>query len=538
MKKLWVNIGIFFGCFLLLITCIGAVLVMAPGMELLGIMYIRKSSGSVESKQTLPDASQYDNIYVESDNIPVQIEFVQSTSLRVELLEYYDGFAKASEEPSVEIIHKGDTIEIKSSEYTPFIAHKRSEESCLKVKVPMYYTNNLEVVSRKSEVRICGLSAAVNDISIETGGQVKFDSDIKMHALNITLQNEDAVIADWVVMDGNIHATSKGGNLTVPKGFKGRLEFSSNSGDLILSQCAQLTFKSKTGALKGKEDELPYIQGDVLIETGGKIEIGRIGGAGTIIASNRSVSIGQKDEICGARLEVSSTLGEINLIGSFINKDSKIKTKYGDVSIQDIDFANVESTMGDVSIWCAVQGNITTRSGKVNISKVKECIDVETKSGKVYIGSKDDVIKDANIKTKSGNITILNAGNSNINIKTESGDVQFTQSIDYKANLKIEANKSNVVLNGITGETYVATNRKITANVHDVNETIELIGKNKKVDVHIRKTCYVDIKSESNIVSAPGLTGEKKEYRNAPKTETKQIIKIKTEKGKVSVIVD
>ena len=112
MKKLWVNIGIFFGCFLLLITCLGAVLIIAPGMELLGIMYIRSTSGSVEVRHTVADVGGFETIFIQSDNIPVKVEFIQSYTLRVSLVEEYNGFAKAGDTPTVKISHQGDTVSI------------------------------------------------------------------------------------------------------------------------------------------------------------------------------------------------------------------------------------------------------------------------------------------------------------------------------------------------------------------------------------------------------------------------------------------
>lgn len=539
MKKLWVNIGIFFGCFLLLITCLGAVLIMAPGMELLGIMYIRKTSGSVESKHTISNAGQFQNIYVESDNIPVEIEFIQSNSIRVELIEQYDGFAKASPSPKVEIAHQGDTIVIKSHEYKPFIAHSRSEESGFKIKVPIYYNNNITVVSRKSKVDFCGLGAAVNDILVDTGGEVRFESDLKMHALNLTLDGNNAIISDAVVMYGSIVAKSNGGDLTIPQGFQGRVEFTSSNGDLFLGKCAQLTFKSKTGDLRGVGGELPHIFGDAIIRTDGKIQIGGIEGSGIINAGNRTVSIGKKDSLCLARLEIYTTLGDVNLIGAFTNSQSKIKTKYGDITIESVAYANIETTMGDVEINnTLIDGQITTKSGDVSVQVVSGLINITTKSGDVELGCNNYVLDNVNATTKSGDIEVLNAGNGEIVLTTNSGDVEFYQATEYKSKLTINANKSNVVLNGLTGETNVVTNRKITASVYDVNEPINLTGKNKRVEVHVRKTCYVDLESKKDIEVAPGMVEPTKKYRNAPLSETKQIITIKTNKGEIAVITD
>ena len=539
MKRLWFNIVIFFGCFLLLITVLGAVLVMAPGMELLGVMYIRSTSGSADTAKTVTDAAKNKQILIESNNIPVYIQFVQSYDVTARLTEEYDGFAKASDAPSVNIYHRGDTIAIESHEYIPFLAHSRSDESALVIKVPIYYSNNISVVSRKSDIQFCGLGTSVNDIYVETAGSVQFESDLQMHALKLSIKNKDAIISNNVVMNGSILATSNGGNLTIPSGFAGRVEYVSNSGDLLLSKCAQLSFKSSTGALKGVGEDLPLILGDANINTGGKVQVGRIEGAGIITAGNQSVTIGKEDETYNSRLEIYTILGDVELIGTFTNVESKVKTKYGDIHIKNIENANIVSQSGDVEIYHTfAEGNITTKSGKVKIQQVTGLVNIETKSGNVSIGSDKALEGSANITTKSGKITILNAGDGVFALTTTSGNVEFSQDVNYRAKLTVNAVKSNVKLNDLTGETNVETSKKITAYVHNINEPINLTGKNKRVEVHVKKIFYVDLESNKTIESAPGLTEEVKEYRNAPASETKQIITIKTQKGKIAVVVD
>lgn len=539
MKKIWVNIGIFFGCFLLLITCLGAVLIMAPGMELLGIMYIRSTSGSVEAKQSVADISTFENIYIETNNIPIQVEFIQSYTLRVKMVEEYDGFAKAGGTPNFKISQEGDTIAINSFEYVPFLAHSRSKESGLVVQIPMYYNHNISVVSKNSPLEFCGQGAEVNDIIVNTGGDVQFTNDLKMHSLNIALKNNDAKISDSVVMDGHIIATSKHGNLRIPVGFQGNIEFSSTTGDLEIGHCANVVFNSKTGAFKGIGETLPTIASDATIKTNGKIEIESIGGVGIINAGNSSVTIGKKDCVFDSKIEVNSKLGKINLLGKFTNEENKIKSKYGKITAETISNMTIETTYGDINV-SSVDGSATiiTRNGDVNITSIYGKADITTKNGEVILGGADNVIDSANITTKNGDIKIINAGNGEINIETKNGDTEFNQHTSYKAKLTVKANKSNMTLNGLTGETNVQTIGKITAYIHDLNEPINLKGKNKRVEVHVSKTCYVDLESKKVIESAPDMTEEVKKYRNAPETETKQLLTIKTNRGKIAVIVD
>ena len=539
MKKLWVNIGIFFGCFLLLVTSLGAVLIIAPGMELLGLMYIRSTSGSVYAREIISDVAQFDHIYIESNNIPVRVEFIQSYSLRVELVDEYNGFAKAGETPTIKVSHHGDTIVVESNEYEPFIAHSRSDASGLIVKIPMYYTNNIMVVSQKSDVHFCGQTASVNDIVVNTGGDILFSNDLSMHSLNLNLKNNDAVISNSVVMSGHIVAKSKSGDLTVPAGFSGKLDFDSTSGDLFVGGCAGLNFNSKSGRIGGIGNVLPNITGDAFINTGGKVEIGYIGGAGIINAGNGKVIIGEDGKEFASRLEIFTKLGEIKMRGRFTNVENKINSKYGDIKIESMSNFCVETTYGDIEVSkIDTYGKIVTHSGDVDVDEVVGKVEIESKSGDVKIGEASKVLENAYIATKSGDIEVFNAGNGEIQIETKSGDIEFTQDTACKSKLTINAEKSNVYLSGITGETTVSTKGKIFATIHDLNHPVTLTGKNKAFEVHVRKVCYVDLESKKTIEAAPDLTEKTKTYNNTPETETEQVLKIRTARGKISVIKD
>ena len=537
MKKLWVNIGIFFGCFLLLISCLGAVLVFAPGMELLGVMYIRSTSGSVNDSSVVSDAVNYKNISVNTDNVPVYIEFVQSYTLSINLVEEYDGFAKAGGSPYVKVSRTSDELIIQSFEYKPILFNSRSEQSGLFVKVPMYYCNNINVKSNKSAVSFSGNQATVRDINISSNGKITLSNDLNMNSLTLEYGNKPAVISDSVNMSGTVYAKSTAGDLTLPAGFTGKVEYVSTTGDLHCASCGQLSFNSKSGQVKGVGNDLPTIIGDCVINTSGSVTIGSIGGAGAISSNNGSVAIGEKGKIYSNRLSINTKAGKVNMYGVYTNAETTVATKYGKIYVEQAGNITISSKLGDIKVDSIISGKISTTSGDISVGLVTDKVNITTKGGDVTVGNLDDKTSSADITTKGGDVSIINAGAGEFNIITKSGDIDYSQAEGESAKLNIESERGEVNLEKISGETNVKTNGKIFASIYNITKPITLIGKNKDITVMVRQYCYCDLSSKKNIVSAPGLEGETKTYYSIPEG-VNQYLKIQTERGNITVAVE
>lgn len=534
MKKLWSNIGIFFGCFLLLVTFIGAVLVIAPGMELLGIMFIRSTSGSVKQTEYVADAHHYKTINITSDNIPVVVEFVQSYTLSAILVEDYNGFAKAGGTPTVKVASSADTIVVEASEYKPFLFHSRGEESGLFIKVPMYFNNNIVINSNKSNIKFSGQKASVQDITIITGGAIELGTDMDMNSLALTMGNKSAVVSDEVNMNGTVKVKSKGGDLSLPTGFDGKVEFTSTTGDLLCASCGQLSFNSKSGRVRSLNNILPSITGDCVINTNGAVTIGYVGGSLSVTANHGKVTYGEDGKLYVNRVSILTKTGKVILKGVYTNPENKITTKYGDISVEQARQMTISTQYGDVEVKRLDLGSITTKSGDVDVELIISDGEITTKGGDVEIGMADKFTLGAKITTKGGDVEIVNAGDSSFVITTSSGDVSFTQGEGKVAKLEINSEKGDVNLNEISGETTVNTTGKIIASVKNITKPITLNGKNKEVTVSVKQHCYCDLSSNKKIVSAPGMEGEHKTFNSVPEG-VNQYIKITTKKGKIAV---
>lgn len=535
MKRLWMNIIIFFGCFLLLVTTLGAVLIISPGMELLGIMYIRSTSGSVNASKTITNATEFETITIESDNIPVYIEFVQSYSLKIDLVEKYNGFAKAGEEPYFEVTTTHSNVSVKSYEYKPFLGYSRDAESGLYIKVPMYYTNNIVVNSNKSKVSFSGQKVRLGDITVNAKGAVTLANDMEIGTLTLNFGNKDAIISDGVKMSGKVVATSKRGDLTLPAGFAGMADFTSTTGDLNCAGCGQLIFKSKTGKVKGTQLGNPIITGDVDIHTSGDVTIESIGGSAIINAGNGDVTLGKTGEVFDRRTLITTKIGKVTLLGIFTNDENAVTTKYGKINLEKVKNMSITSKYGKITAQSMSNCVVESGRGGVQVETVSNST-ITTKSGDVKIGGSEIMNGGATVTTKSGDVEIVNAGETEFNITTGSGDVSFDQNTKEKSVLTINSKKGDITLNNLNGKTYASTSKKITASIYNLNDNVILAGKNKDVAVTVRNSVYVDLSSNKKILSAPGMEEQVKSFNNVPEGENKYL-KITTKKGEISVII-
>lgn len=541
MKRLGFNISIFLGCFVLLIVILGAVLVLAPGMELMGVMFIRSTSGAVHQAKKIESATAYKQIYVETDNIPVHINFVQSYTVTANFLEEYNGFAKASATPSVSVEVTTNGIEIKSDEYEPFLVHSRSKESKLLVSVPMYYHNKLVVKGGKSNVIVGGLPASLSDVFISTDGKVELNNDINVKNLELDLGNKDATIGEDVNIQGYIIVNSKAGDVSVPEGFTGNISFTSTSGNLNIASCGDLNYTSKTGSVLPYNDKKAEVFGKINIETNGDVTLGNFYDSATVKSTNGDVTIGTEGETNANAISIESRSGDITLLGSFTNKSNKISSRSGDIIIEEVKGIAIESTYGNITLVKADAVSVKTKTGNVNIKNLISHSEITTNNGDVTIGTNNieegSAIGGATITTIGGDIVVLNASGETYSLKTNSGNIDFTQEKGAKCVLNISSNRGDVSLVNVYGAVNATTNGSIYVDVYKMGGKIDLTGKNRNVNVILRDTAYFDLTSKKNIKSAPNLKDDAKTFFTVPLSgnHDDSVIKITTNKGKIAI---
>lgn len=539
MKKLWFNLIIFCGCFLLLVTTLGTVLILAPGMELLGVMYIRSTSGAIYESKSVTEATGYDEIVVKSDNIPITIEFVQSFLLTANMVEEYNGFAKAGETPTLDVEATSSAININSNEYESFFAYSRSQNSGLVVKVPIYYAKNLVIESRRSNITFLGLGSTLTDVKIKTKGSVLFQNDLVVKNLELNIGNKDAIVGDEVNIDGYLLINSGRGDVFIPDGFTGNVYFKSDSGDINLASCGSLKVESKTGDVNANNNKLPKIIHGADIKTNGNVTLHSVGDKAVIKSGNGDLTIGETEVEHINEYDIETRSGNVTLLGNYLNKDSKIKTTSGDVSIENCISTDIVTKYGNVSISNSTNNTIQTKSGDVNISNLFGIHNITTNNGNVILGekSKTNNVSEASVTTIGGDVSIYNATGGVYNIKTTTGDIEFVQDKDKVVELTVCSNRGDINLQGINGTTTVITKGAVTANIARVNGKVTIEGKNRRVNVVVEDNCYFDLKSKKNIEMAPGLNGKSKIFNTVPESSNLEdrTLQITTKRGKIAV---
>lgn len=164
------------------------------------------------------------------------------------------------------------------------------------------------------------------------------------------------------------------------------------------------------------------------------------------------------------------------------DKEISIKVSSGDVSILDLEKANinVEYTSGNIKCGnvnnaniCGMSGNIEigngnemnlkatsgriqageckrisaeVKSGDIKINKVTEYCRLSTTSGNIKV-EECNIIENSSMKVKSGNISILSVNDVYVDANTTSGNVKVTNN-NHKADieLKLEATSGNITV--------------------------------------------------------------------------------------------
>lgn len=161
------------------------------------------------------------------------------------------------------------------------------------------------------------------------------------------------------------------------------------------------------------------------------------------IVENRKTVIALPENIYDLAIESKSgdILSNINF-----NKVS-IDSKSGDIKLNNIKEGNLKVASGDIDLEEVDDIEIVSSSGDVNINKINKHLDIDTKSGDIFI--KDlTLTNNSNIKVASGDVTIYNASEDiYFNTKVASGDVSIDNNNRYAKNeLTINTKSGDIIV--------------------------------------------------------------------------------------------
>lgn len=542
MNKVKLNIILIISSFIVLVAGLAVVMVVAPGADILGLKYIRATSGSIDTAKSyyVGDLLEGD-IVVNSDNILTKVNFVSSYSFTVRLVDVYNGYCKSDADPEVKMEIVDGIITFTSNEYHPFIYHNRSENSALYIDVPIYLKGRVSVNSKSSNVVVCGMSGSLEELAINTKGSVVVESGARLKNLSVNVASKKVTIDEKAEINGNVNIKSVNSNIKIACPVAGNINLEGVGGSLKFNSCDNLTVKASSTDVLSSTQTTAVVNGETIIETNDDITLKPLGDV-TITTKRGKVTIGEADGEFYGKINVSTKGGNIVTIGKFYSEVS-LSTSSGDISISWLKNAKISTVYGQIDANRIDSGIINAGSSNVTVLYSAEAIKISTRGGKVVLGAKDKYFDaSADIKTLAGDITVINAKGDSYTINTDYGVVNFEGTESNHAKVKITAYNGQINALNLCNETTLKCDGKINAIINSRVAKTVIEGGKKEVSVRLKYPYIYTLRSAkaNNIyINGEVITGDKKAtesvFLSNPNYSGLDQLTVTTKKGKITI---
>ena len=531
MNKVAFNIFLFVCGFLVIVAGLGLTMIIAPGADILGVRYIRSTSGSYHERQSVYCAeSGVQEFNINCDNIPINIVFVQSYTFSVDMNEEYNGFTKTVENPDLAVEDAGSKITFAVQEYVPFIYHNRMTDSALTISIPIYYSGRVAVQSRNSKVVVDGLNGTLGELIISTGGKVEVN-DVAIPKLHLNLGSGRATINTGAKI-GELSIESESANISVLENIDGKITYKANSGSLNFKSCKELEVDATSAKVGSTGEELAKVNGEASIKTNSKVVL-EIFGNTKIESSNGDIVLGNESINYACNVEIETKKGDVTLKG-VRGGNVTVTTKSGDVKAETLSTFDIKTEYGYVKIDSCSNGTIKSGSGNVYVKQALSEISVDTRSGDVILGDSENVFAtNVNVVTVGGNVSILNGIDGEVSIKTKSGDVSFSGSAQNNSSIFVSSTKGNVYGENLAGNVKVATYGSVTLQMINLSNGVEIKAKDKAVTI-ISENQNLGYNLKTNKAKNIEVYGEIIKDKNYL-TDINANVNIYTSKGKIII---
>lgn len=454
---------IMIGVVIFLISAFLLVLFISPGARIFGIKYIMINTHAVKTgKVSIDDtfALKYGDRYfsgsiiVNSDEVPVNVQFTSSgTSFYYEYYDNYNGITSSEmQDPSlsVERDDQGNAVFTVNS-FKTFVYKTSSSKRYLKLYIPLAniyvndaqnqnfvygeansgaskkYQYDLTINTGNADINFNSTETAripsFKNINISTEGVVKYNGT-HIKALTFSIKtNKTTVVSSSVLgivnaKNYNIECTS--GRVVVGRPLGGDLSVKTKNGNIYINKCNNLKVETDLG--------------DILTETGRAIEVNGIADIKTIAGS--------------VYIDIIRGDGQ-----------NKIETGSGDVCITSIKNGTISTHRGTIEINTLNNMQLSSNVGSIYVNKVLSNVEVETKRGKIVLGTEKttvnnfvatSVIGDIKIENSIGK-AVIETIDSNVDFKNQSSDI-----IKIVCGGKLNAQKlKGIVEMELYGESYL-----------------------------------------------------------------------------------
>ena len=541
MKKIFMSLIIFLACVLVFALGMGVVVMIAPGVNMFGVEYIRSTLDAKTISKSVQNAdAKCENIIVNSHEIDVNVNFVQSHTLTAEYIHNYRGFANEPKEPELKLESANKDIVISTVEYDKFLLGGHvNENCCLNINVPMYYKGSITIISEKSDVIVKGHNASINNLSIKTNGTPEIKSNLIVNTLSLNTTYKIVNLNENVKVNKNLIFDVTGGSFTVANPVGGDIYYKSNSGTLNFVSCNDLNFSSQSGKIIANINQVaPIVLGNCNIKTSGDITLASVGKDANIENKNGDIKIGSVDGLYSGNYLLTSSRGDCTLIGTFLSSVN-LETKSGNLNADNIADLTFKTKRGALILNSCEVLLVEAGIGDIKVSNILADAKISATSGKIDLGLEDydSIIANCKVVTKSGDVDICDIQGALYDIQTRSGDIELENNYKAIATISLKSRTGSIEADLVNGITNIESRGEIKVSVYDFNGAVSIVGNNKDVKVKVLKDGFYDLESvKKNIEKAPGLGIVSKKYKTSTSTtDPNKILKVYTKWGGIEV---
>ena len=460
--------------------CVGffLVLILAPGTRIFGLMYVAKDARAYNSTRlnliTELNKQGYEgfsgSITVETDEVPVLIEYTERYGYEFQYYENYVGLTKTNlDKPFFELTKdKNGGVVIKVHGFEKFLFENKVTTRFIKIFVPLVSVSgseggdtNLTIKSAKSDVTFYNEDSTdtrtpeFNQVSIETTGKITFNTATEAKTYKLKTPNTITIDENYknVVKATHYDLESTRGRIVIKTAIDGDLTAKTNNGNIKLVSCRNLTVNTNYGDIVGfDEDEKIDVQGMAYITVkSGKISLGKVlGGAESIVT-----------------------------------------TSSGRVSVDKIGEAKITTRRGSVNIGSIKKGTVNTNTGNIKVEEALESLNVETTRGKVTLGAEGMTMNNITVNSHLGRVYVYSAQGT-VNVTTGKSDVYFTNTTSENVTI---TSGGKVEATGLTGKVDVTAEKDIKLTFTQITEKVDVTAgsKTKAVVVYALSNTTNDI---------------------------------------------
>ena len=452
-KRIGIILVLLFVFSILFVLSCTLVMFLAPGTEIFGVRYVSAFVGNYEKDVSIESFSG--DVYIETQNVPITIEFVDYYATNLSFHQNFTGFTQTKiNQAGVDYYVENGDLKIKTTEFIKFIyANEDYDNFHFVLRLPAYAFNasqrSINITAGQSPVKFVG-SPKLKNLNISTSGVISVDGNVSVYNDFILKIGKSTEIGDSFNLT-NLDVTTRGdAYVNITKAISGDLKVNTRGGDVMFISCNNLYAETVSGSIRGTGTNGAVVDYNVNIKT-----------------RSGSVELAEANKMYQARVCKST-----------------IETKSGKVNITNAYDIDVVSDSGNVFIGNANNVNITNRIGLVEVKESNGNLYINNANG-ASVAGENGALKNVKIESNSGVIKVYNTKGT-VDLKSNYNSVTFKNQTSSR--IYLYAGKKLVAEN-LFGEVTAYATENVSMKFSQITANISVEVGNKAKVVDIDATC-------------------------------------------------